>query len=74
MLLSGGSFQESESDEDGEEMQEMEGTVASNEKEHLERQSFGYGSIDSKETPAYSLENTVAVVNELEEGSLPSPK
>ncbi|XP_060128966.1 protein FAM177B [Zootoca vivipara] len=64
---------ESESDEDGEEMQ-MEGTVSSNEKEHLERQSCGYGSIDSKETPAYSPENTVAMVNELEEGSLPRPK
>ncbi|XP_061482419.1 protein FAM177B isoform X2 [Rhineura floridana] len=65
---------ESESDEDGEEMLEMEGAVAPNEKLHLERQRLGYGSTESKETSAFPQEISFANVNELEEGHLPDPK
>ncbi|XP_008124081.2 protein FAM177B [Anolis carolinensis] len=65
---------ETESDEDGEEMQEMEMVVAPNENQHLETQSLTYGSIHCKEMSAFSQEITVANVNELAEGGLTSLK
>ncbi|XP_042302704.1 protein FAM177B [Sceloporus undulatus] len=61
---------ESESDEDGEEMPEMEVVTATNEKQHLEPQSLRYGSINCKEMSVFSQETTVTNVNELGDGNL----
>ncbi|XP_007433776.1 protein FAM177B [Python bivittatus] len=54
-------IKKSKSDEDDKEMLKME-TAASNEKQHLEMQHLRYGSINCKDT--------VADINELEEGGL----
>ncbi|XP_032072857.1 protein FAM177B [Thamnophis elegans] len=58
-----------ESDEDGEEMPKMKKTTTSNEKYHLEMKQLRYGSINCNEIP-FIPQDTVANVNELEEGGL----
>ncbi|KAJ7341043.1 hypothetical protein JRQ81_004715 [Phrynocephalus forsythii] len=61
---------ESESDEDGEEIPEMEAAFPSNEKQHLHMQSLTYGSVHCGDMPAFSQETTIANVNELHKGNL----
>ncbi|XP_062981659.1 protein FAM177B [Elgaria multicarinata webbii] len=63
----------SESDEDGEEMQDVEGAAAPNETQHLEMQGIRYGSTDCEDMAVLPQENTVANVNEVGEGSLLGP-
>uniref|UniRef100_A0A2D4JBG3 Protein FAM177B n=1 Tax=Micrurus lemniscatus lemniscatus TaxID=129467 RepID=A0A2D4JBG3_MICLE len=59
-----------ESDEDGEEMLKMKETTTPNEKYHLEMKQLRYGSINCNDTQ----KDTVANVNELEEGGLQNLK
>nr|XP_056709346.1 protein FAM177B [Euleptes europaea] len=61
---------EIESDEDGEEMLEMERAAPPDEKQHLEMQSIGYGSLPGKDTSAFCQRDTFANVSECGEGSL----
>lgn len=72
-LLSG-LFQKNESDEDDEEMPKMKETTTSNEKYHLEMKQLRYGSINCNDIPFLPQKDTVANVNELEEGGLQNLK
>ncbi|XP_060102071.1 protein FAM177B-like [Heteronotia binoei] len=65
---------ESESDEDGEDVLEMERAVPLDEKQHLEMQNIEYGSLCSKNISTFCQRNTFANVIECEEGRLADQK
>ncbi|XP_054839942.1 protein FAM177B isoform X1 [Eublepharis macularius] len=65
---------ENESDEDGEEMVEMEGAAALDEKQHLEMQSIGYGSLHCKDTSVFCQRDTYTNVIEHGDCSLADQK
>ncbi|XP_048366395.1 protein FAM177B isoform X2 [Sphaerodactylus townsendi] len=65
---------EFEHDDDGEEMLEMERAAPPDEKQPLEMQSLGYGSLRGKHASTFCQRDTFANVTECEEGSLADQK